>query len=338
MPTCILEINDEVNVRLVGLDADLRKKLVAKFKFEIPGAKYQPAVRLGRWDGKASFFQLSGSTYINLLPEILPILEQHDYDIEISDKRTYSTQFNFQEFNENSFSNTLWPIGHPAAGKPVTFRDYQVEIINNFLKNPQSISEIATGAGKTIMTAALSKSIEPYGRSIIIVPNKSLVTQTEADYINLGLEVGVYFGDRKEFGRKHTICTWQSLNILLKNTTSGEATVTISEFIEDVVCVMVDECFAGDSLVLTPRGYVPIKNIKPGDEVINYSEEKQEFKIDTVVNLHRNLTNSTSEKMYELKFDNDHVIEVTGNHKFLTTLGWIRADELTEEHEIINKS
>ena len=189
MPTCILEINDEVNVRLVGLDADLRKKLVAKFKFEIPGAKYQPAVRLGRWDGKASFFQLSGSTYINLLPEILPILEQHDYDIEISDKRTYSTQFNFQEFNENSFSNTLWPIGHPAAGKPVTFRDYQVEIINNFLKNPQSISEIATGAGKTIMTAALSKSIEPYGRSIIIVPNKSLVTQTEADYINLGLEV-----------------------------------------------------------------------------------------------------------------------------------------------------
>jgi superfamily II DNA or RNA helicase len=109
------------------------------------------------------------------------------------------------------------------------------------LANPQSLQEVATGAGKTIMTAALSKSIEYYGRSIVIVPNKSLVTQTEADYINMGLDVGVYFGDRKEFGKTHTICTWQSLNNLLKNTKSGDADVSIGEFIEGVVCVIVDE-------------------------------------------------------------------------------------------------
>ena len=120
-------------------------------------------------------------------------------------------------------------------------RDYQVEIVNNFLTNPQCIQEVATGAGKTIMTAALSASIEPYGRSIVIVPNKSLVTQTEKDYVNLGLDVGVYFGDRKEHGRTHTICTWQSLNVLLKNTKAGVGEVTIQDFIEDVVCVMVDE-------------------------------------------------------------------------------------------------
>jgi len=75
----------------------------------------------------------------------------------------------------------------------------------------------------------------------VIVPNKSLVTQTEADYRNLGLDVGVYFGDRKEFGKTHTICTWQSLNILLKNSKSYEAEVSITDFIEDVVLVMVDE-------------------------------------------------------------------------------------------------
>jgi superfamily II DNA or RNA helicase len=91
------------------------------------------------------------------------------------------------------------------------------------------------------MTAALSASIEPYGRSIVIVPNKSLVTQTEKDYVNLGLDVGVYFGDRKEHGRTHTICTWQSLNVLLKNTKAGVGNATIQDFIEDVVCVMVDE-------------------------------------------------------------------------------------------------
>jgi superfamily II DNA or RNA helicase len=75
----------------------------------------------------------------------------------------------------------------------------------------------------------------------VIVPNKSLVTQTEKDYLNLGLDVGVYFGDRKEHGRTHTICTWQSLNVLLKNTKAGVGEATIQDFIEDVVCVMVDE-------------------------------------------------------------------------------------------------
>ena len=88
--------------------------------------------------------------------------------------------------------------------------------INAFLENLQCIQEIATGAGKTMITAALSKKVEPYGRSIVVVPNKSLVTQTEADYINLGLDVGVFFGDRKEYNKTHTICTWQSLNILMK--------------------------------------------------------------------------------------------------------------------------
>jgi superfamily II DNA or RNA helicase len=83
--------------------------------------------------------------------------------------------------------------------------------------------------------------VEQYGRSIVIVPNKSLVTQTEDDYRALGLDVGVYFGDRKEFGRQHTICTWQSLNILLKNTKNQTADITITDFLEDVVCLIVDE-------------------------------------------------------------------------------------------------
>ena len=236
-----LIIKDEVNVKIEGLDLADRKSLVNKFKFEIPGARYQPSVRLGRWDGKVAFFQLGGSSYINLLPEIVPFLEDKGYDIEIEDTRAYRTTFAFDQVTEDSFADIAWPKGHPQEGEPIVLRDYQIQILNNFLSNPQSIQEVATGAGKTIMTAALSKSIEAYGRSIVIVPNKSLVTQTEADYINMGLDVGVYFGDRKEYGKTHTICTWQSLNILLKNSTNYEAEVTIQDFIEDVVCIMVDE-------------------------------------------------------------------------------------------------
>jgi superfamily II DNA or RNA helicase len=236
-----LIIRDEVNVKVEGLELDARRTLVNKFKYDVPYARYLPAVRLGRWDGKVSFFQLGGSTYVNLLPEILPILEEYDYDVELDDQREYRTTFEFAQVREDSFSEYRWPKGHPQAGEPVMLRDYQTQIINDFLANPQCIQEVATGAGKTVMTAALSHAITPYGRSIVIVPNKSLVTQTEKDYRNLGLDVGVFFGDQKEFGRQHTICTWQSLNVLLKNTKNQSADITIGEFLEGVVCVIVDE-------------------------------------------------------------------------------------------------
>jgi len=241
MKRCTIQIRDEVNIKLEGLDLDVRRALVTAFKYDVPYARYLPAVRLGRWDGKVSYFQLGGSTYTNLLPEIVPILERFDYDIEIDDQRDYSTSFSFAQVNEDSFAHIAWHKGHPEAGKPIRMRDYQVEIVNNFLANPQCLQEVATGAGKTIMTAALSNAVTPYGRSIVIVPNKSLVTQTEKDYINMQQDVGVYFGDRKEWGRQHTICTWQSLNVLLKNTKAGVGDCTIGEFLEGVVCVIVDE-------------------------------------------------------------------------------------------------
>jgi len=236
-----LIIKDEVNLKIEGLELDARRACMKKFEYEVPGARYMPSVKLGRWNGKVSYFSLAGSTYINLLEDIIPILEELHYDIELEDLRDYSTTFTFQEVNTDTFAHVKWPKGHTHEGKPIELRDYQVDVINGFLSNPQSIQEVATGAGKTIMTAALSASVEQYGRSIVIVPNKSLVTQTEVDYKNLGLDVGVYFGDRKEWNKTHTICTWQSLNILLKNTKSGDADCTIHDFIDGVICVMVDE-------------------------------------------------------------------------------------------------
>jgi superfamily II DNA or RNA helicase len=151
------------------------------------------------------------------------------------------------------------------AGQPIMLRDYQVEAIKRYLENPQSIQSISTGAGKTLLTAALSKLCEPYGRTIVIVPSKSLVEQTEEDYRNLGLDVGVFFGDRKEWGHKHTICTWQSLTVFSKKDKDGRNTgPSIREFLEGVVTVMVDEVHSAKADELTnlltgPMAHLPIR-------------------------------------------------------------------------------
>ena len=250
MKTCKIIIKDEVNCKIEGLELVERKSLMKMFEYEVPGARYLPAVKLGRWNGKVSYFSLGGSTYINLLDKIIPVVDKAGYDIQLDDLRETSHEFTFAQVSEDTFTNKTWPKGHTMEDQPISLRDYQIEIINNFLENPQCMQEVATGAGKTIMTAALSHSVESYGRSIVIVPNKSLVVQTEADYINLGLDVGVYFGDRKELGHTHTICTWQSLNYLIKNKDDINNLEKLETFMEDLICVIIDEVHQAKADVL----------------------------------------------------------------------------------------
>lgn len=335
MTTCKIIIQDEVNVSIKGLSLDTRKALVKKFKFVDPTARYRPAYKLGRWDGSISFFGLGGTTYLAILEEVLVFLEAHDYSIELEDLRK-SPQLSFEPVTEDFWGDRCWPKGHRFEGQPIRLRNDQVDVINIFLENPQCIQSIITGAGKTIVTATLVKVCEKYGRTVTIVPNKSLVEQTEEDFVNCGLDVGVYYGDRKELGKTHIICTWQSLNILDKKSKDNDSLLSLAEFLDGVNCVVVDECFEGSTMIQTPRGCVPIKDIKPGDTVINLCEKTNQYKEDTVVKVHKNLINSASEKMLELTFDNGTTIKVTANHKFLTNVGWVRADAITEEMEIIN--
>lgn len=500
MTTCKIIIQDETTCKLTNLDLSTRKKLVNKFKYEIPGARYTPAVKLGRWDGKKAFAQLGGSTYINLLPEILPILDEEGYDIELEDLRDYNTIFEFEAVTPTSYSHIVWPKGHKHEGEPIMLREDQVEAINLFLNNTQGIQCLATGFGKclvgktelhlqidlntpfgkfminklhqemeinlsigklakyieefkeeqledhrelniedlgisvptpagwqkiehfimkkglstkeitldnnhsfeaankhivisnnrdtfvdtlsngdtihvvdgvasvvditdtgindcfdigiqwphvyydasgilhhnTILTGVLSHRCEPYGRTIVIVPSKDLVKQTEEDYINMKLDVGVFYGDRKEYTKTHTICTWQSLNSLFKNTKNGEAQIPFNEFIEGVVCIMVDECLAPGTMVMTPTGEALIESLSTGDKVISFNEESKSFVVDEVVKLHTNLSKSESVEMYEFEMEDGSKIQITGNHEVLTDRGWVEARDLNEGDNIVS--
>jgi len=252
MASCKLIIEDEVNIKLEGLDVDVRRKLANALKFEVPYAKYMPQYKLGRWDGKVAFFGIGGTGYVNHLDTIVEVLEKNNVQIvDIEDNR-HPVKLDFKPITENYWKDqgVKWPKGHPAEGEDIILRDYQVDAINKYLENPQALQEIATGAGKTITTATLSHLCEPYGRSLVIVPNKSLVEQTEEDYINCGLDVGVYFGDRKQLGKTHTICTWQSLNILDKKFKDGSAVLSLAEFLEGVSAIIVDEVHQAKAEVL----------------------------------------------------------------------------------------
>ena len=249
-----LVIRDEVNIKFEGLPLDARKKLANTFKYQDPTARYRPAYKLGRWDGSVSLFGLGGNGYLNQLEKCFEVLGNLGIEIDELEDLRNPVKIEFAPITNNYWADMgkVWPEGHRFEGQPITLRDDQVEIVNRFFTHTQALQEVATGAGKTIMTATLAHCAEKYGRTVTIVPNKDLVTQTEEDFINVGLDVGVYFGDRKMIGHTHTICTWQSLNILDKKSKNFdlEEALSLAEFLHGVQTVIVDEVHMAKAEVL----------------------------------------------------------------------------------------
>jgi hypothetical protein len=155
---CKLVISSEVNAKFYDLDPGVRRKLVEATKFFIPYAKHMPAYKLGRWDGTVSFTTLGGGTHVNLLEKLLPIVIEAGYEIEIEDQRIpYDFEFPLvtDDYFIDNLENPVWPPKHPAEGQQIKLRDYQVEVIRNYLDNLQCLQEIATGAGKCCIFATL---------------------------------------------------------------------------------------------------------------------------------------------------------------------------------------
>ena len=140
MATCKLIIEDEVNIKLEGLEVDVRRKLANALKFEVPYARYMPQYKLGRWDGKVAFFGIGGTGYVNHLATISEVLQKNNVQIVDIEDRRHPVQLEFKDIQEDFWGNLTWPKGHPAEGEPIRLRDYQVEVVNNFLAKSSSIA------------------------------------------------------------------------------------------------------------------------------------------------------------------------------------------------------
>ena len=249
-----LVLQDEVNCRFVDLEPSTRRKVVECLSFTPGYARHTPAFKMGRWDGKISYATVGGGTYINLLDKVIPVVEADGYEIELDDRRVpFPVQFT--PVDENYLSEFAWPDDHRLAGEPIILAEHQVRAVNTYLTNPQAMMSIATGAGKTILTAALATKVQetiPGGRTLTIVPNKSLVGQTEDDFRLCGLDVGVYFGDRKEWGHQHIVATWQSLSVFAKKNKQKRIEIDrgFLDLLKGVVAVVVDEAHSAKAVEL----------------------------------------------------------------------------------------
>jgi superfamily II DNA or RNA helicase len=205
--TAIIKILDEINVVVVGLKQDHYNELYKRFGIFQDGYIFKPAYKIGRWDGKSRFFSKIGKTSIHLLDEVIPILKEFGYKISIIDNRSQvSTKVPI--INSKYLSDFC-----DENGDPIILGEHQVEAVNSITSSAGGIILAGTGAGKSIMTAALIKlyNDNKQFRCLVIVPNKDLINQTSKDISMFNIPVGKYYGDVKEPNVQNVVSTWQSL-------------------------------------------------------------------------------------------------------------------------------
>jgi superfamily II DNA or RNA helicase len=199
---CTIVIDDEVNARVAGLSSADLNSLYETFGIYVEGYRWMPKFQLGVWDGKVRYIDKRGQTYTKLLQEIVPYLVSWNYEIDIKDNRLLVPLISDNNLiDENYFQE----FG-------ITLRPYQVNIVNKLLQEGSGFCIAGTGAGKTLVCAAMASVLSENGlQTIVIVPSSDLVTQTAKEFRSCGLVVGEYSGSTKNIDETIVIATWQSL-------------------------------------------------------------------------------------------------------------------------------
>lgn len=327
----IITPDTQVYCNLSCEDSGILREIAEYFTFMVPNARFVPSYRNKVWDGKIRLFNAyTGKFYIGLMTHLFKFCKERAYNLRFSGFSLRPKH----NYTEREISRYLTDLQLASRGTLLTVQSHQKQAILEALNRSRILLLSPTGSGKSlIIYSILRKLIESQNSKILlIVPTIGLVNQMFSDFEDYSSVNGwnvedytqkLYYGHEKTLNKNVMIATWQS------------AAKLSNEFFAQFDTVVCDECFAGDTEIAIPGGFKKIKDLLPGDKVLNL-DASSHVKIDEIINIHRNLINSFSEKMYKLEFDNGSSVEVTGNHKLLTSnRGWVRADELTEQDDII---
>ena len=93
-------------------------------------------------------------------------------------------------------------------------------------------------------------------------------------------------------------------------------------------------CFHPESNVLTLNGNKPISEIKIGESVYSFNEQKNKVELSIVENI---IAKNVDEDLVVIELENGKIIKCTSDHEIFTkNRGWVKAVELSSEDELNN--
>jgi superfamily II DNA or RNA helicase len=201
-----LRIDEATELELEQLNISLTKR--------IDSWRFNPLVKRGVWDGYVSYIKDDKWIPVGLWRYVMLLCKEYRFELKINGvTRLFDPNISIESFEE-------WALGF-FDGYKLTPHDYQIEAAFNILKFRRCLAELATSAGKTMisfLTVAYMLEKQKAKKILFIVPNVSLVVQASEDFLDYNWQNRVkikiqqiYAGQKLKPNANVVIGTYQSL-------------------------------------------------------------------------------------------------------------------------------
>lgn len=200
-------------------------EISAAFSFEMPGAKFTPLVKMGRWDGIVRIFNLGKRELPSgLFDELCKLCDDRGYTVRVAanPEVNYGTPYDRIDTDESQLKEYVDSLNIHSKGEKLVVDDFQYHAVNEAIINQRRILHAATSAGKSLMIYSTVRYIseELDGKCLILVPTVGLTTQFLSDFKDYSSHNGydtdanvhlISAGAEKKTKKAITISTYQSL-------------------------------------------------------------------------------------------------------------------------------
>jgi superfamily II DNA or RNA helicase len=169
------------------------------FTFDVPGAKFNPKVKAGIWDGKIRLFK-QGRLYAGLRDRVESFCKERGYDFEGPD-------LTCNALNPAAVQEWIETLGLPEDRTP---RDYQFDYFLHAIHAERGILKSPTASGKSLIIYLLARWYWQFGlKTLIIVPTKGLVGQMPSDFVSYNCPPELVSKRGEDRDTPFFVSTWQ---------------------------------------------------------------------------------------------------------------------------------
>lgn len=228
----------------VNCENSIARELTEFFTFEVPNARFSPAFKAGKWDGRLRIFKYGSRTiYLGLADHVRLFAEQRGYSFQ---NKIVARGTNITREEVDAFTDSL---DYHAYNEKIELTEYQKEAIYQCLCNDRLLLISPTSSGKSAMVAGIVRwHLKNFRKCLILVPTTALVSQMKGDFHDYFKNSGwsadenchcITGGVVKNSDKDIVISTWQSIF------------EQDEKYFSQFDCVIVDECHTAAAKSLT---------------------------------------------------------------------------------------
>jgi hypothetical protein len=176
------------------------------------------------WDGKVNFWVDSYMTTFptGLWPHVWNMLYSHGLTESVHVQCSIGLKTSSVQVTADIF-----------ADRGITLHDYQVTLANQAIAGNRGVISAPPRSGKTFIQAAIARALDK--KTVILIQRDVLLKQHYESFKDLGFDVGMVQGSRRDFDKQVNIAMFQTV-------WAGQKSKEMLEWLDSVDVMMIDEC------------------------------------------------------------------------------------------------